>query len=252
MTNKLRYFIANWKMYGDLPSLKVLKDINFFLGKNKKTYRPKVVACVPNTLIKMFSIKMRGGRISIGAQNCHLYEGYGPHTGSISTLMLKNSGAKYIILGHSDNRQEGETNQQLKQKINLSLNQKMKVIFCIGETLKERKKNKTYNVLTNQLNNILNKNLNFNNIIFAYEPVWSIGTGKIPKLLELEKVIKFIKNFLRKKLKIAKYPKVIYGGSVNPDNVHIFSSINEIDGFLIGSASLSSKKFIDIIKNYYR
>ena len=252
MTNKLRYFIANWKMYGDLSSFKVLKNINFFLKNNKKRYHPKVIACVPTPLINSFSLKLKNSSIAIGAQNCHAYDGHGPYTGSISSLMLKKLGSKYIILGHSDNRREGETNKLLKKKLELSLSQKLKVIFCIGETLNEKNKKKTFIVLKKQLESVLSKKLNFDNIIFAYEPVWSIGTGKIPKTNELKKVIIFIKKFLRKKFRNADYSKVVYGGSVNSSNIYAFSSIDDIDGFLIGSASLSSKKFIDIIRKYYR
>ena len=98
----------------------------------------------------------------------------------------------------------------------------------------------------------IEKNFNVNKIIFAYEPIWSIGTNRIPKMNELKNTIKFIKNEFKKIFKRKKSPKVLYGGSVNGKNIRLFSSISEIDGFLIGGASQSSKKFIDIIKNYYK
>ena len=102
------------------------------------------------------------------------------------------------------------------------------------------------------MKNSLIKNLNINKIIIAYEPVWSIGTNKIPKMDELKIIVKFIKNEFKKILRIKKYPKVLYGGSVNNKNIKLFSPLSEIDGFLVGGASQSSKKFIDIVKNYYK
>ena len=166
--------------------------------------------------------------------------------------MLKKAGAEYIILGHSENRLEGESNKLIKKKIISSLNQKLNVVFCIGETLYEKRRNKTFSVLRKQIKNSLIENSNINKIIIAYEPVWSIGTNQIPKINELKNIIKFIKNEFKKILKTKKYPKVLYGGSVNDKNIRLFSPISEIDGFLIGGASQSSKKFIDIIRNYYK
>ena len=166
--------------------------------------------------------------------------------------MLKKAGAKYIILGHSENRAEGETNYLIKKKIISALKQKLNIIFCIGETLKEKNKGKTFSILREQMKSSLEKKFNINKIIFAYEPVWSIGTNKIPKMDELKKTIEFIKRDSKKIFKIEKTPKVLYGGSVNHKNIRLFSSIYQIDGFLIGGASQSSKKFIDIIINYYK
>jgi len=166
--------------------------------------------------------------------------------------MLKNMGAEYIILGHSENRIEGDTNSIIKKKIRSSINRKLNVIFCIGETYKEKKMGKTFFTLKKQIKESIEKKFNPDKIIIAYEPVWSIGSNKIPKIAELKKIIKFIKKNFKKIFKTSKEPKVLYGGSVNPENIRIFSTSNEIDGFLIGGASQSSKKFIDIIKNYYK
>jgi triosephosphate isomerase len=166
--------------------------------------------------------------------------------------MLKNAGAKYVILGHSENRAEGDTNQLIKKKIESALNQKLNIIFCIGETFKEKIKGKTFSVLKNQIKGSIDKKYNINKIIIAYEPIWSIGTGKIAKVQELKNTFKFIKNEFKKNFKTKTFPVVLYGGSVNDSNIGLFSSISEIDGFLIGGASKSSKKFIDIIKNYYK
>jgi len=253
MTNKLKYFIGNWKMFGDFGSFRIINKINQFSYKSKNLLKnKKIILCVPNTLIYPFKNKLKSKFISLGVQNCHYHQGNGPFTGSINASMLKKAGAEYIILGHSENRSEGETNQLIKKKIISALNQKLNIIYCIGETLKEKNKGKTFSILRNQIKSSLEKKFNINKIIFAYEPVWSIGTNKIPKMDELKKTIEFIKRDFKKNFKTKKTPKVLYGGSVNDKNIRLFSSISQIDGFLIGGASQSSKKFIDIIKNYYK
>ena len=166
--------------------------------------------------------------------------------------MIKKSGAEYVILGHSDNRIEGDSNQVIRKKIESAINQNLNVIFCIGETKKEKKTKKTFQVLRRQINDSLNKKFKSSKIIIAYEPVWSIGSGKMPQLIDLKKIIQFIKSEYAKIFKSEKLPKILYGGSVSGRNINSFSTIEEIDGFLIGGASQSSKKFIDIINNYYK
>ena len=188
--------------------------------------------------------KLKNSNIDVGAQNCHENENYGAFTGSINSKMLKSVGAKYVIIGHSENRQEGETNKLINNKIKSALKSGLKVIFCIGETLQEKRKKITKKVLKNKLKLGLNKIKNNKNILIAYEPVWSIGTGLIPKSKELFETINFIK---KKDEKL----KVLYGGSVNPKNINELKNINNIDGFLIGGASQDPKKFIDIIKKTY-
>ena len=252
MTNKLRYFIGNWKMFGDFGSFKIIHRINQFSYKARKRFKKKIIICVPNTLIHFFSKKLKSRFISLGVQNCHHHQSYGPFTGSVNASMLKRAGAEFIILGHSDNRSEGETNQLIKKKIKSALNEKLNIIFCIGETFKEKKSGKTFFTLRKQIRNSIEKKFKINKIIFAYEPVWSIGTNKVPKIDELKKIIKFIKSEIKKIFKKDSYPKILYGGSVNDSNIRLFSSISDIDGFLIGGASQSSKKFIDIVKNYYK
>ena len=253
MTNKLKYFIGNWKMFGNLQSFAIVNRVNKFAHSfNKKPFKSKIVLCVPSTLIYFFKKKMKSTYISLGAQNCHHHNGDGAFTGSINASMLKNSGSKYIILGHSENRSNGESRNLIKKKIKSSLNQNLKVIFCVGESLKEKKLGKTLSVINKQILGSLEKKINFKNIIIAYEPVWSIGTNKTPTNAEIKKVALYIKSLCKKRF-YSKYTlPVIYGGSVNSKNIKIFSLVNDIDGFLIGGASQSSIKFIDIIKNYYK
>ncbi len=253
MTNKLKYFIGNWKMFGDFASIKIIIEMHKFLTKFKKNNKKnKIIVCVPNTLINYYVNNLKSKLIDIGAQNCHHKNFNGPFTGSVSASMIKSAGAKYIILGHSENRAEGDTNHSIKEKIESAQSSGLNVIFCIGETLKQKKENKTISILNNQIFNSISKKNNLKKIIIAYEPVWSIGTGKVPKNYELIKTFDLIKKNFRKKFKTKYSPLVLYGGSVNDRNIEKFSTIDSIDGFLIGGASQSSKKFIDIIKNYYK
>ena len=245
MTNKYMYFIANWKMFGDLRTLNTLDTVIKF-SKNNKNTKFRIVYCPPNILIRPLSKRLKKTNLEVGAQNCHESENYGAFTGHVNSKMLKNVGAKYVILGHSENRQSGETDKLINLKIKSAIKSKLKVIFCIGETLSEKRKKRTNKVLTKQIHNGLKSVNDTSNIMIAYEPVWSIGTGLIPKTNDLLNSISFIKNKFRKKT-----PKILYGGSVNSKNIAQLKDISVIDGFLIGGASQNSKKFIDIIKKTF-
>ena len=164
--------------------------------------------------------------------------------------MIKNLGAKYIIIGHSENRAAGDTDSTINKKIYSALKSNLSVIFCIGETLSQKRKKLTNTILKSQIINGL-RNLKTNKkIILAYEPVWSIGSGLIPKNSELLKNILFIKKIL-KKISMLKNTKILYGGSVNPKNIKVLNNIDELDGYLIGGASQNSKKLIDIVKKTF-
>ena len=245
MTNKYMYFIANWKMYGNIKSLNTLDKVIKF-SKSKEIKKGRLIYCPPNTLISSFFKKFQNCLIDIGAQNCHENDDYGPHTGFVNCKMLKNIGANYVIIGHSENREKGETDKLINKKIKSAIRAKLKVILCIGETLSEKKRGKTKSVLSKQIKLCLDKVNKKTNLFIAYEPVWSIGTGKIPKITELKDSIKFIKSKFNKKI-----PKILYGGSVSPKNINNLKLIKDLDGFLIGGASQNSKNFIDIVKKTY-
>ena len=244
MTNKYMYFIANWKMFGVLNSLNSVHTVVKFFKNFKKNNSLKIIYCPPNTLIRPMTKKLKDTHIDVGAQNCHEHDKFGAFTGSVNSIMLKNVGAKYVIIGHSENRQAGESDKLINLKIKSAIKSGLKVIFCIGETLQQKRKKITKQVLNKQIRFGLNKIKIKNNIILAYEPVWSIGTGVIPKKNELFETINFIKKKINK-------CKVLYGGSVNPKNINDLKSIVNIDGYLIGGASQDPKKFIDIIKKTY-
>ena len=239
------YFIANWKMYGDLKSINTLDKVIKF-SKSKEINKGRLIYCPPFTLISSFFKKFQNCQIDIGGQNCHENESYGPYTGHVNSRMLKNIGANYVIIGHSENREQGESDKLINLKIKSALDAKLKVIFCIGETLSEKRKKKTHSILSKQIKIGLKNIKDKSKIFLAYEPVWAIGSGLIPKPQDLFKTVEFIKNKFKDKS-----PKVLYGGSVNPQNIINLREINNIDGFLIGGSSQNAKKFIDIVKKTY-
>ena len=162
------------------------------------------------------SEKVRNSKIFVGAQNCHEKENFGPFTGSVNAKMLKSIGAKYVIIGHSEVRQIGESNKLINQKIQSAIKSGLKIILCIGETIHEKRRKLTKKVLVKQIKLGLKKIKNKKSILIAYEPVWAIGSGLIPKPLELFETISFIK----KKMKIN---KVLYGGSVNAKKINLLN-----------------------------
>ena len=233
-------------MYGNLSSINTVKNV-INLSKKTKFKKIKIIYCPPYTLLRPLIKKLRKSKIQVGAQNCHTDNEFGAYTGSINAKMIKSVGGKFVIIGHSENRLEGDSNKKINLKIKSSLKENLKIIFCIGENLKEKRNKNTNKILNSQIINGLKNVKNLNNIIVAYEPIWAIGTGIIPKSNDLDKQVKTIKKILNKRFK-SKNPKVLYGGSVNSKNINDLRQISSIDGFLIGGASQKSKNFIDIIK----
>jgi len=238
-------------MFGVPKSINILNKINSFHSKDKNRNKYRVIITPPYTLIESYAKYFKNKKISIGSQNCYQKDQFSSNTAAVSPYMLRSIGAQYTLVGHSDNRGEGDTDVMLKDKVKYALKNNLKVVFCIGENKSEKKNKKTLSVLKRQLTKVLEKNFKKHNIIVAYEPIWSIGTGKLPTAIELKKTTIHIKKVLKNIFK-KNSPAVLYGGSVDGSNVEMFKEIKEIDGFLIGGASKSSKKFIDIIKNYYR
>jgi triosephosphate isomerase len=250
--NKTIYFIANWKMNGNHNSIKEIELVFRFLKKSAINKFIKIIFCPPATLINFFRIKIRNRLINFGAQDISkINVDNGPFTGQLSANILKNSGANYVIIGHSEKRLIDEDFKTIKEKINVALKNKLKVIFCIGENLSQKKKGLSLKILKKQILSSLEKKINFNNLIIAYEPVWSIGTGIVPSNNYLNKVYVDLKNFLKKKYNVNS-PIMLYGGSVTKDNVATLGDISLISGFLIGGASLKATSFIKIIKNYFK
>ena len=154
MTNNNTYFVANWKMYGHLRTLNSLKKV-INLSKSWKFKKKKLIYCPPFTLIDALVNKVKNSKISVGAQDCHQNENEGSFTGHISAYQLKKLGVKYVILGHSEKRKDGDTNAKINKKIKSAINQNLRIILCVGETIDQFKKNKTTYVIKDQITNSL-------------------------------------------------------------------------------------------------
>ncbi len=243
---RTKYTIANWKMNGLNNSIKLVKSIENHIKKTKHS-KSKIIICPPYTLLSNFTKIEK--KISFGGQDCH-YLNNGAFTGSISAPMLKSIGCKYVIIGHSERRQyQNELSKELKLKIKSALASNLKVIYCIGEKFSEiKRRNK---VLASQINS-LPTNFKFKNIIIAYEPVWAIGTGKVPSLNQINNIHSKIRLLLAKKIGHNNSNKIsiLYGGSVNAQNASEILNLSQVDGVLVGGASLKVPDFSKIIDSY--
>ena len=240
----MRKIIAgNWKMNGKLENLLEIKKISNEFARSKI----EIIICPPFTLLSAASEIAKN--VYLGAQNLHP-ESEGAFTGEISADMLVDLGVKYSIIGHSERRNEhNETNEIVARKVKISLEKKLQTIICIGETELQRKENSTLEILEQQLLESLANNTNSEKLIVAYEPIWAIGTGLIPEVSEISK----IHDFLRVKLvelygSNASTIPLLYGGSVNGSNASEIFNVNNVNGALVGGASLSFEKFAPIIR----
>jgi len=244
---RTKYTIANWKMNGQKDSYKLVKSISNYCQKMKRK-TSKVVICPPFTLLSEFTKKEKN--IKFGGQDCH-YMSEGAYTGSISANMLKSINCQYVILGHSERRiYQKETSQELNLKIQSAIKSNLTVIYCIGEKLEEIKKRNI--ILKKQLSS-LPKKINPKKIIIAYEPVWAIGTGKVPSPNDINKIHEKIRHILSNlvSLRFSKHVSILYGGSVNAVNSVDILNLDHVDGALVGGASLKSKEFCKIIDSYH-
>jgi triosephosphate isomerase len=246
-----KYFIAaNWKMnLTQRDAIKLAKEIDTITKPLDSNV--EVIMCVPFIHIQLISEYLSNSAISVGAQNCNENQS-GAFTGEISAEMIKSYNSEYVILGHSERRQYyNEFNDLINQKIKIALENKLKVILCIGEHLEERKIEKTKFILNTQLQECLigiDKEL-YTNLIIAYEPIWAIGTGLTPTINEINETHNVIRNYLIEIIgsKGISVP-ILYGGSLNENNAGDILKIKEVSGGLIGGASLKSESFIKIIK----
>ena len=244
---RTKYTIANWKMNGQKDSYKLVKSISNYCQKMKRK-TSKVVICPPFTLLSELIKKEK--KIKFGGQDCH-HKSEGAYTGSISANMLKTINCQYVILGHSERRiYQKETSQELNLKIQSAIESNLTVIYCIGEKLEEI--NKRNRILKKQLSS-LPKKVDPKKIIIAYEPVWAIGTGKVPSLNDINKIHEKIRHILANllSLRFSKHVSILYGGSVNAANSVDILNLDHVDGALVGGASLKSKEFCKIIDSYH-
>ena len=233
---------GNWKMFGDKNMISEIKKID----QHCNEVRCEVAICPPFPLI--LSAYEQTKNIQIGAQNCHT-DINGAHTGEVSAEMLTEVGAQLIIVGHSERRQDNyESNDIVKLKSEAVHRAGATAVVCIGETLKERETDKTLSVLQEQMLNSLPKNVNPLNTVVAYEQVWAIGTGLVPEIDQIRAAHSFIRGFLASTYGAeAHNVKILYGGSVKGSNAKEIFSISNVNGALVGGASLKSNDFIEII-----
>jgi len=192
--------------------------------------------------------------IEVVSQNVH-QSNDGAYTGEVSAKMLSSIGIKTTIIGHSERREYfSETHEILKNKVDISLQNSIKIIFCFGEELKDRKTNNHFNIISNQISESLFhlSSSDWDNIILAYEPIWAIGTGETASSDQVQEMHSFIRNFIAQKYsnELAQKISILYGGSVKPNNAKEIFSMKDVDGGLIGGASLKSKDFFSIVNSF--
>lgn len=247
MTNKL--IIANWKM----NPLNIKEAEKLFLSINlglKNIKNKSIIICPPNIFLhKLKSLKNKN--IILGSQDISIFEN-GAHTGEISSKMITDTGASYVIVGHSERRSNGENDDIVNEKLKITLKNKLLPILCIGETHRDHD-GKYLSFIDKQLKSCLSgiTKIQIKNIVIAYEPIWAVGKNALreatpEEFLEVKIFIKKILSDMYGPL-IIKNIKIIYGGSVHPENTKVFTIDGEADGFLVGRDSLNPKKFLEII-----
>jgi triosephosphate isomerase (TIM) len=240
---------GNWKMNGTTA---MLHEPRLLAGmmRDVKT-KCDILVCPPATLIRRVKGVLKGSRIKVGGQDCHA-AATGAHTGDISAEMLKDCGAAYVIVGHSERRaNHKETDAAVAAKAQAAHRAGITAIICVGETLDERKGGKTLSILTSQIKGSVPEGATAANTIVAYEPVWAIGTGLTPTTAEVAEAHSHIRTELAKIMggEGAK-ARILYGGSVKPSNAAELMSAANVNGALVGGASLKAADFIGIIKAY--
>ncbi|MBA4251778.1 MAG: triose-phosphate isomerase [Chlorobiaceae bacterium] len=242
---------GNWKMNMNLPeSISLISQIKNYNGA--KTFKCDVILCPPFTSLDTARTLIKGSVFQLGAQNMHAAES-GAFTGEISASMLKSVGCEYVILGHSERRTLfNETDNIINKKVLSALSSNLKPIFCVGETLEERKKGITFDIVKRQMAEGLKEVdlYGIKNIIIAYEPVWAIGTGKTATPAQAEEVHAFIRSLLKESFgqDISERIIIQYGGSVKPDNAKEILHQPNVDGALVGGACIKAESFLEIIK----
>jgi triosephosphate isomerase len=247
---RLPFIAGNWKMNKTVgEALDLVRQMKASL---QDVQGVEVAVAPPFTALYAVSKKLEGSFIRLAAQNLY-WEEKGAFTGEVSPLMLKEVGVHYVILGHSERRQFfGEVDETVNRRIKAALGQALKVIFCIGETLKERDEGKTFSVIERQamggLKDIQEEEMK--KVVIAYEPVWAIGTGKTATPQQAEEVHRFIRERLEKlySRKVAEEVRIQYGGSVTPENIKGLMDQENIDGALVGGASLKADTFSKIVR----
>jgi triosephosphate isomerase len=246
MTDAIRPLIAgNWKMNGLKSALGEFEAM--IAGAGALAGKADLLVCPPATLIAGFADRARGSKLAVGAQDCHS-KASGAHTGDLSAEMLADAGASAIIVGHSERRADhGETDALVRQKAEAAWRAGVTAIVCIGETQKQRDAGRTLDVCGGQLAGSLPDGSTSANLVVAYEPVWAIGTGLTPTAGDVEQVHRFIRGVLTERFKAEGGKiRILYGGSVKPSNAAELMAVANVNGALVGGASLKAADFLAI------
>jgi triosephosphate isomerase len=240
---------GNWKMNGLSASRGELARI--IAGAGSLAGKAELMVCPPATLIATFAIGVRGSSVTIGAQDCHAATS-GPHTGDISAEMLADAGARAVIVGHSERRVEHhETDPQVHAKAQAAWRAGLEAIVCVGEQRAEREAGKTLDVVGRQLEGSVPNGATAANLVVAYEPVWAIGTGLTPTPADVAEVHAFARRHLTRRFGAeGERMRLLYGGSVKPDNAKDLLTVPEVNGALVGGASLKAEDFLGIAAVY--
>lgn len=254
VTNQKPFIAGNWKMHKNISeALELVRGIQ---DARVESSEAEIVAIPPFTAISETAKYLQGSSVQIGAQNL-FWEESGAYTGEVSASMLKDVGCTYVVIGHSERRQYfGETNETVNKKIQTALAHELIPIMCIGESLEEKQNEETIKKVENQIEEGL-EGINtdeFKNIVIAYEPIWAIGTGLTATPDQAEEVHQFIRNKLAEKYgnEASSCAIILYGGSVKPDNTFSLLKQKDINGALVGGASLKTETFIEIVKEAIR
>ncbi len=250
MGNRRPLIAGNWKMY-KTPQ-EAADTAKQLVEQVREVADVDIMIAPPFTALESVSRMIKNSPVALGAQNLY-WEDEGAYTGEISAPMLKSAGCQYAIIGHSERRQYfGETDKTVNQKIQAAIQVGLKPVFCIGETEQEREAEQTLSVLDKQVKKGLERLLpeQLDTLIIAYEPVWAIGTGKTATEDQAQEVHQFIRSLIEKSFgnDLSKSIRILYGGSVKPDNILNLMAMPDIDGALVGGASLSADSFSRIIK----
>lgn len=238
---------GNWKMNKTIEeAIKLVREI-----KNNLRYDIETVVCVPFTALYEVKKEIAGTRLKLGAQNMH-WEDSGAFTGEISPIMLKEIGVDYVIIGHSERRQYfGETDETVNKKIKSAIKHNITPIVCVGETLEQREANIEKEIVKSQVLKAFSgiEGINIENMVIAYEPVWAIGTGKTASKEDANDMIAFIRNIIMEEYgrETADRVRIQYGGSVNSGNITEIMNQSDIDGALVGGASLKPEEFVKLM-----
>lgn len=244
--------IGNWKMHGTRSECrKLAMAIVRHLKSNR--HRVDIVLAPPFTALETVQKITKKSNIGLAAQNCH-WESHGAFTGEISTVMLRDIGCTHVILGHSERRHMlHETDDEIRQKLAATLEQGLKVVLCVGETKEQRQSGQANQVITRQLRVALKGQMKgvIQNLAIAYEPVWAIGTGQNATVKQISQVHGKIRSLLRSYFGTkGGSVTILYGGSVKPENARELARAKDIDGFLVGGASLQAQSFVAIVDSY--